>query len=255
MAASIGGDQTLARHAEVREGRDLDRATLGLDLAERALDLRVEQNALRRALAQDRLLAMRVGAPAGVREEMEARVLDHHRALEQLGQRAADLVDALAVEHELGEAPVDLDRALEAPVLGVDDPLEQRGHQVDELDFGPDREQGDVQAVRLAQHLRRQLADVGQGPHHETGTAGIGDPAHQADLGVGVVFDREAGGEDEVTSPGLHLGRLHQPDPLDRVVEALGAGHQLGAGQDRAHRVTHGGPGLNLRFDPLFRGH
>ena len=64
---------------------------------------------------------------------MKASVLDDDSALEQVGERAADLVHALAVEHELGESAVDLDRALQPPVLGVDDSLEQGLHQVDEL--------------------------------------------------------------------------------------------------------------------------
>src|SRR5713226_7806162 len=111
------------------EGGHLHRAALLLDLAEHALDLRIEEDALRRALALDGLLAVRIARAAGVREEVEARVLDHDRALEQLSQRAADLVDALAVEDELREAAVDVERALQAPVLGIDDALQQGGHQ------------------------------------------------------------------------------------------------------------------------------
>src|SRR5207249_7704006 len=103
-----GRDQALARHAEVREGRHLDGTALGLDLAEHALDLGVEEDAMRRALAEDRLLAVWVGAAAGVGQEVEAGVLDHDRALQQLRQSAADLVHALAVEDELGEAAVDV---------------------------------------------------------------------------------------------------------------------------------------------------
>jgi len=135
----VGGedrrDQALARHAQVRERGHLHGPALGLDLAQRALDLRVEQHAMGCALAEDRLLAVRVGTAAGVGEKMKASVLDDDSALEQVGERAADLVHALAVEHELGESAVDLDRALQPPVLGVDDSLEQGLHQVDELDF------------------------------------------------------------------------------------------------------------------------
>jgi len=107
------GDQALARHADVGEGRHLDRRAVGLDLPEHALDLRVEQHPRRRALALDRLLAVRVGAAAGMGKQVEARVFDHDRALEQVGERAADLCDAFAVEHQLGEAPVDLERSLQ----------------------------------------------------------------------------------------------------------------------------------------------
>src|ERR1700686_3685011 len=89
------GDQALSRHAEVGEGRDLDGTALGLDLAEHALDLWVEEHSLRRALAKNGLLAVRVRAPAGMGQQVEACVLYRNGALKQVGQRAADLVDAL----------------------------------------------------------------------------------------------------------------------------------------------------------------
>src|SRR5438270_8700408 len=142
-------DQALARHAQVGKRRHLDGSPPGLDLAQRALDLGVEQDSMGRALAEDRLLAVRVGAASGVSEEVEARVLYDDSALEQVGERAADLVHVLAVEHETGESAMDLDRALQAPVLGVDDPLEQGRHQVDELDLGGDGEERDLQPVGL----------------------------------------------------------------------------------------------------------
>src|SRR4051794_19538523 len=104
----------------MRERGHLDRTASGLDVAQHALNLWIEQHAMRCPLAKDRLFAVRVRAPAGVGEQMEARVLDDDGALEEVGQRAADLVDALAVEDELGEPAVDLDRPLEAPVLCVD---------------------------------------------------------------------------------------------------------------------------------------
>src|SRR6266850_2449612 len=59
-------NQTLSRHSHVWEWRHLDRRPLGLDFAKHALDLRVEQHARRRPLAEDRLLAVGVGAAAGV---------------------------------------------------------------------------------------------------------------------------------------------------------------------------------------------
>jgi len=65
-----------------------------------------------------------------VGEEVEAGVLDRDRAFKQLGEGGADLLDALAVQDELGESAVDLQRTLEAPVLGVDDPLEEGSHEV-----------------------------------------------------------------------------------------------------------------------------
>ncbi len=213
--------------------------------AEHALDLGIEKHALWRALALDGLLAVRIARAAGVREEVEARVLDHDRALEQLSQRAADLVDALAVEHELREAPVDVERALEAPVLGIDDPLQERGHQVDHLDVGGDRENRHVQPVGFGEHFGRQLAEVGVGPNHQAGAAAVCDPADEAHLRVAIVLDREPGREHEVAGSGLDLGRLHHPDPLDRAVEPFGARDELGVGEGaKPHRLADGGPGL-----------
>ena len=165
------------------ERRHLDGAALGLDLTQHALDLRVEEDALRRALAEDRLLAVRVGAPAGVGQEVEARILHHDGALQQVGESAADLIHALAVQDELGEPPVDLDRALQAPMLGVDDSFQEWRHQVDELNVRGDGEERNLEAVGLGDHLWRQLAEIGQRPHHQAGAASLSDAGDEADLG------------------------------------------------------------------------
>jgi hypothetical protein len=135
-------------------------------------------------------------------------------------------------------------------VLGVDDPLEQRRHQVDELDVGRDREQRDLEAVGLREHLRRDLAEVGQGPHHQSRASFVGDPADQSDLGVDVVFDGKAAGEHEVAGTRLDLGSLHQAHPFHLPVEAFRTRHELGRGEHRAHDFAHRGAGLaGLRFD------
>ena len=239
------GDESLAGHADVGERRHFDGPAARLDLAQHALDLGVEQDPLWGALALDRLLAVGVAGAAGVGEQVEAGILDGDRALEQLGQGGTDLLDALAVQDELGEAAVDLQRPLQAPVLGVDDPLEQRRHEVDHLDVLRHCEQRHVQPVGLAQHLWGQLAHVGIRPDHKAGAIGVGDLGDQADLALRVVLDREAGGEDQVPGSGLDLGRLHGAHPLDRPVEAAGAGHQLGGGElTEPHRFAHGGLGL-----------
>ena len=246
----VGGedrrDQALPRHPDVGEGRHLDRPPLGLDLPQHPLNLGVEQDSLRGALALDGLL-----------EQMEARVLDHDSALEQPGQRGADLLDALAVQHQLGETPVDVERALEAPVLGVDDPFQKRGHQVDELDVGSDREERNVQPVRLAHHLGRQLAEVRVGPHHKSRPIRICDSRDQPDLGLTIVLDRKAGREHEVARPRLDLGRLHRPHPLDRAVEAVGPGDQLDIRESaKAHRLANRRLGLGeIIGQDLTRGH
>ena len=198
---------------------------------------------------------MGVRAAAGVCEQMEAGVLDDDSALEQVGQGPADLVHALAVEDELGEPAVDLDRALQPPVLGVDDAFEQRRHQVDELDVGRDREEGHLQAVGLGDHLGRQPPQVGQGADDQAGPAAFGDPADQPDLGIEVVFDREAAREHEVAGARLDLGRLHQTHPFDLAVEAVGPGHELGRSKHGSHCLAHRRPRrLGLRLDP-FGGH
>ncbi len=238
------------------ERRHLDRTALGLDLAQRALDLGIEQDALRCALAGDRLLAVRVGASAGVRQEVEACVLDHDRAVEQVGKSAANLIDALAVEDELGEAAVDIDRPLQPPVLGVDDPLEQRRHQVHELNVGRDREQRHLQAVGFGDHLRRKLPQVGQRTHDEAGAARVRDALDEADLRGDVVLDRKACGEHQVAGARLDLGRLHEADPLDLAVEAVRAGDELGRLRHRPRPLTHGRSRfLDFLLFDLFCGH
>ncbi len=94
------------------------------------------------------------------------------------------------------------------------------------------------------------------GPHHQTGASAIGDAAYEAYLSVGVVLDREPGREHEVARPRLHLGRLHHPDPLDRPVQPLGAGDQLG-GRERTepHRLADGGPRLGELLRRLLGRH
>ena len=202
----------------------------------------------------DRLLAVRVCVAAGVGEQMEARILDDDSAFEELGQGAADLAHAFAVEDHVGEAPVDLDRTLEPPVLGVDDPLEQRRHEVDKLHIGGDGEEGHFEPVGLGDHLGRQLAQVGKRTHDQARSASLGDPSHEADLRVDVVLDRKAACKHEVAGPGLNLRRLHQADPFDLPVEAFGAGDELGCGKDGAHRLAHRGARcFDLRFHPLGR--
>ena len=107
----------------MRECGDFGRPPVGLNLPQHGLDLRVEKHARGRAVAGDRFPAVGVAGAAGVRQQVEARVFHRDRAAEQLAQRPADLVDALAVQHQLGETAVDVHGALQAPVLGVDDPL------------------------------------------------------------------------------------------------------------------------------------
>ena len=133
-------------------------------------------------------------------------------------------------------------------MLGIDDPLQQRSHQVDELDVLGDREQGNVQAVRLGDHLGRQLSEVGHRPDHQACAPGVGYPGDQADLRFPVVLDRKAGGEHQVACPRPDLGSLHQPHPLDGAVEAVCAAEQLGAGEGaKAHCLPYGG--LRLGHD------
>ena len=223
----------------------LDRAALLLQLAQHALDLRIEQDPLRRPLVLDGLFAVGISAPARMREQVEAGVLDDDSALQQLGQRAADLVHALAVEDQLGEAAVDLERLLQAPVLGVDDALEKWGHDVDELDVGGDGEQRHAEPLRLGQHLGRELFQVRKGLDDKTDASRIRDPADQTDLGRAVVLDREPGRQQQVARARLDVRCLHEPHPLDLAVETVLSRHQLGACERPVtHRVADGGPRL-----------
>ena len=111
----------------MRKGGTLTGARLASTRGD-ALDLGVEEHSRRRP-GGGSSPAVRVGAAAGVGEEVEARVLDHDRALEQLGQSAADLGHAFpSSTSSVKRRWISIER-FEAPVLGVDDPLEERGHQ------------------------------------------------------------------------------------------------------------------------------
>jgi len=78
-----------------------------------------------------------------------------NRALDQLAQRLDDRLEALAVESEVGELRVDLDRAAKLAVLGVDDPLQDRVHDLEVGDVRRDPDQRDLEFVRLAEACRR----------------------------------------------------------------------------------------------------
>ena len=140
----------------------------------------------------DGLLAVGISAAACMREQVEAGVLDDDSAFQQLGEGAADLVHPLAVEHQLGETAVDLERLLQPPMLGIDDPLEKRSHDVDELDVGGDGEQRYAKALRLGQHLGCELLQVRKRLDDQTDGSRIRDPADEADLGRAIVLDRES---------------------------------------------------------------
>ncbi len=123
-------------------------------------------------------------------------------------------------------------------MLGVDEALEKRGHEVDELDVRRDGEERHLEAVGLGEHLGGHLAEVGERADDETGAAFVGDAADEADLRVGVVLDRKAACEHQVARSRLDLGRLHEADPLDLAVEALRAGHEGGRDERRAHHLA-----------------
>ncbi len=239
------GDDPLPVHAEPREGGHLHRTAMGGDLAQHALDAGVEEHPRRGAVAGDRLPPVLVDVrAAGVGEEVEGRVLDHDRAAEQFGQRPRDLIQALAVEDQLGETAMDRDRLLQPGVLGIDDPLQQRLHQVHPGDVLAEGEERQVEAVGLLRHPLRQSFDVHPELDDEARSADLGDRRHQLQLRGRVVADGVGGCQQQVAGPGPARGLrcLDDPDPLDSAVEAAGAGHQVGGGKAaEAHRLAHRG--------------
>src|SRR5437870_2721701 len=87
-------------------------------------------------------------------------------------------------------------------------------------------------------------AQVGQRPDHKADATALGDSPDKADLRREVVFDRKACGEHQVARTWLDFGGFHAPDPLDRAVEAILAGDELGLSQHRMHRLPYGWAGL-----------
>src|SRR5439155_277727 len=88
-----------------------------------------------------------------------------------------------------GELAVDLDGAPQLGVLGVDDPLQDRVHDLQVGDIRGDADQRDVELVRLPDHVRRDLRQVAFRLDHEPRRADRGQVAHEVLLGRLVVLD------------------------------------------------------------------
>ena len=99
-----GGDQPLAGHPHMGIRGHLDRAALLLQLAQHALDLRIEQDPLRRPLVLDGLFAVGISAPARMREQVEAGVLDDDTFAIRRNQRGRAGVDPHQQAIGLGDA-------------------------------------------------------------------------------------------------------------------------------------------------------
>ena len=107
----------------------------------------------------ERLLPVAVGQARNdmAGQQPEVCILQRDRALDQLAQGPDDRIKPLAAERQVGELPVDLDRAPQIGVLGVDDPLEDRGHDLEVGHVLGDPNQGDAELVGLAEHAARDL--------------------------------------------------------------------------------------------------
>ena len=198
-------------------------------------------------MAFDRLPAVLVDVrSAGVGQQVEGGVLDHHRAAEEVGQRLGDLVEALPVQDQLGEASVDRHRLLQARVLSVDDPLQQRLHEIHPGDLLAEREERQVEPVGRFGHALGQLVEVHAELDHQPGAADLGDGGDQVHLSGRVVPDRVGGGEQQVAGPAFASGlrRFDHAHPLDAPVEAAAARDQLRFAEAALpHRLSHGGGG------------
>ena len=238
------GDDPLAVHAQPREGGHLHRAAMVGDLPQHPLDAGVVEHPRRCAVPGDRLPAVLVDVrPAGVGEQVEGGVLDHHRAAEEVRERLCDLVQALAVQDQLGEAAMDRHRLLQAGVLSVDDPLQERLHQVDPGDLLAEREEGQVEPVGGLRHPARELVDVHAELDHQPRATNLGDGGDQLQLGGGVIPNRVGGGQEQVARAALAGGlrRFDDAHPLDPPVEAAAARDQLCFAEAALpHRLPHG---------------
>ena len=141
----------------------------------------------------ERLLPMFIGDPGNnmAGQQPEAGVLERDRALDQLTERLHDGIEALAIEGQVGELAVDLDRMPELRVLGVDDPFEDGRHDLEVGDILRDPDQGDAELVRLPKHVLRNLGQIALGLDDQTGRSDRRQIAHQVPLSRAVVFDGE----------------------------------------------------------------
>ena len=117
-----------------------------------------------------RLLPVAVGDAGDVvaGQKLEIRViLEGDRALHHIPQGAHDRLQALPVQRQLGELPVDVDRAAELDVLLVDDPLQDGAHDLQVGDVLGDGDQRDPVFLGLDHHLVRDLAQVALRLQHQ----------------------------------------------------------------------------------------
>ena len=151
---------------------------------------------------------------------------------------------------------MDADRLLQPGVLGVDDALQERRHQVYPGDLLPEREERQRQPLSLLGHAFGQaVSEIGLGLDDEAGSAHAGESRDEVDLSRGIVANREAGRKQEVAGPCLarRVRRLDDADPFDPALQAGGAADQkclVEAAQ--LHRLTHGGAGHDRVVDLSF---
>ena len=208
---------------------------------EHALDGRGLADLEGRAVVGERLLPVLVGHARDhvARQQTKTDVLQRDRALDQLAKRLDDRVEALAVQGEVGELPVDLDGAPQLRVLSVDDPLQDRVHDLQVGDIRRDADQGDFELVRLPDHVVWDLRQVAFRLDHQPGRADRGQVAHQVLLGRLIVLDGEGHRQQELAlgEPADRLWGFEHLHPGDGAVEAAGPGQHLAPPQSpQRHR-------------------
>ena len=138
---------------------------------------------------------------------------------------------------------MDLDGTPQLRVLRVDDPLQDRVHDLEVGDVGRDPDQWDAELVGLAEHVGRDLGQVALGLDHQAGRLDGGQVAHQITLGRPVVLDGERHRQQQLAlgEPADGFGGFQDLHPGDGSVEAAGPGQHLSPPQSpQRHRFPDG---------------
>ena len=142
----------------------------------------------------------------------------------------------------MSELAVDLDRAPELDVLGVDDPLQNRGHDLQVGHFLRDPDQWDPVLVSLADHLGRDLGQVPLGFDDQAGGADSSQVAHQVALSLPVVLDGEGDRKQQLAlrEPADRVRGLEDLDPGDCPVQPARSSQDFPSPQStQPHRLAH----------------
>jgi len=177
------------------------------------------------------------------RQQSPIGVLERDRALDQLAEGANDHVEPLPTERQVGELTVDLDRTPQVGILRVDDPLQDRGHDLQVRNVLRDTDQGNAKFIGLPQHVVGDLRQITLGLDDQARRPDRGQIAHQVSLCREVVFDGKRHRQQELAfgEPADRFRGFQHFDPGDRAVEAFGPRQHLSPLQSpQRHRFPDG---------------